>query len=302
MLNVADPDAAIAFFVKAFPATSKTVWEGYPALSSPNTVLILFNKVSTPPDSNSQTTAFWHFGWNVVDERKKVEFLNAQPGINFAPLYTGDGDASVQISSDTLPGAGGVYGQGETQAQMAEAKTNGVKPRGGAGFAYLRGPASMLIEVLGNGPVERFNHVHMWQDDPYCAQLWYEKHLNATPPKARPNATATPYTEANCKVPRGVLTWPSLEKEGMYRFPTASVSFGDVSLMWYMNQTDKPLVGSRGHLMDSIGLSVSDLDAWVAKLKSENVTFLRQPFKLGDTRAVMIEGPSHEAIELVEMK
>ena len=51
-----------------------------------------------------------------------------------------------------------------------------------------------------------------------------------------------------------------------------------------------------------IGLSVGDLDAWVAKLRGENVKFLEQPYKLGDTRAVMIEGPSREALELVEVK
>ena len=54
--------------------------------------------------------------------------------------------------------------------------------------------------------------------------------------------------------------------------------------------------------MDHVSLSVSDLDAWIAKLKSEGVTFLEQPYSIGDTRAVMIEGPSHEAIELVEVK
>jgi hypothetical protein len=32
------------------------------------------------------------------------------------------------------------------------------------------------------------------------------------------------------------------------------------------------------------------------------VTFLAPPYPLGDTRAVMIEGPSREAIELVEVK
>ena len=47
---------------------------------------------------------------------------------------------------------------------------------------------------------------------------------------------------------------------------------------------------------------VRDLDAWAAKLRAENVTFLEQPHPLGDTRALMIEGPSHEAIELVEVK
>ena len=64
----------------------------------------------------------------------------------------------------------------------------------------------------------------------------------------------------------------------------------------------KPLVGTRGHLMDHVALSVGNLDAWVAKLKGEGVKFLERPYRLGDTRAVMIEGPSREAIELVEVK
>jgi hypothetical protein len=46
---------------------------------------------------------------------------------------------------------------------------------------------------------------------------------------------------------------------------------------------------------------VRDLDAWIAKLRREGVTLLETEYKLGDTRAVMIEGPSREAIELVEI-
>jgi predicted enzyme related to lactoylglutathione lyase len=48
--------------------------------------------------------------------------------------------------------------------------------------------------------------------------------------------------------------------------------------------------------------SVADLDAWIAKLRAEGVKFLEQPYRLGDTRAVMIEGPSAESIGLVEVK
>ena len=298
MLNSVDPDAAIAFYTKAFPDTKRTQWAGYPAILSPTHVLVLFNKVATPPNADPLATAYWHFGWNPPDQRKKVEALQAQ-GFPFAPLWTGIGDGSVVISSDTYPGAGGVYGLGETKEQMAENQTKGVKPTGGPGFAYLMGPDNALIEEAGASNPERFNHVHMWQDEPFCAQLWYQKHLNA-PMSAR--AGAPVYTEANCHVPRGEVTWPSLTKNGMYRYPTAGVQFSDVSMMWYMDQTDKPLVSTRGHLMDSVGLAVPDLDAWVAKLKAENVKFLRQPYKIGDTRAVMIEGPSHEAIELVEIK
>jgi hypothetical protein len=47
---------------------------------------------------------------------------------------------------------------------------------------------------------------------------------------------------------------------------------------------------------------VTNLDEWIAKLRCENVRFLQQPYKFGDARGVMIEGPSREAIELVETK
>jgi 4-hydroxyphenylpyruvate dioxygenase-like putative hemolysin len=67
-----------------------------------------------------------------------------------------------------------------------------------------------------------------------------------------------------------------------------------------MNPADRPLVSTRGHLVDHFALSVTNLDAWIAKLRSEGVKFLEQPYKIGSTRAIMIEGPSREAIELVE--
>jgi catechol 2,3-dioxygenase-like lactoylglutathione lyase family enzyme len=69
-----------------------------------------------------------------------------------------------------------------------------------------------------------------------------------------------------------------------------------------MNNADQPLVGTRGHLADHVGLSVANLDAWMTKLRGDGVTILEQPHPLGDTRAFMIEGPSKEAIELVEVK
>jgi hypothetical protein len=89
----------------------------------------------------------------------------------------------------------------------------------------------------------------------------------------------------------------------MYRIPGAGVLFDDVSLNWYIRQGDKPLASTIGQLYDHIALSVPGLDPWIAKLKSENVKFIKEkPYKLGDTRAIMIEGPSREALELVEVK
>ena len=54
--------------------------------------------------------------------------------------------------------------------------------------------------------------------------------------------------------------------------------------------------------MDRIARLVTDLDAWVAKLRAGGVTLLQQPDTVGEHRAVMIAGPSREAIELIELR
>jgi len=295
-LNSTDPDAAIAFYVKEFPSTSRTTWEGMPALASPTHMMIVFNKVASPPPADPDGTAYWHFGWNVADSRVSLETFRAQNLL--VPFYTDDQGDFVGISSDTYPYPPGVPGR--TKAQIAEAVAQGLKPRGVSGNGYIFAPDHAIVEFTGNAP-ERFDHVHMWQDDPLCAQLWYQTHLEATP--RRGPAPATPITQENCKVARiPDPSWPSLDRQGTYRAPTGGVSFDDVAMNWYPNQTGAPLAPTTGHLMDHVSLSVADLDAWAAKLKSENVTFLRQPYRIGDTRALMIEGPSREAIELVEIK
>jgi hypothetical protein len=212
------------------------------------------------------------------------------------PFYTDDQGDYVGISSDTYPYPPGVPGR--TKAEIAEAVAQNLEPRRTSGNGYIFGPDRAIIEFTGNAP-ERFDHVHMWQDDPLCAQFWYVSHLEATP--RRGPTPSTPLTAENCKTPRGVdPSWPSLDRRGTYRFPTGGVSFDNVAMNWYMNQTNMPLAPTAGRLMDHVSLSVDDLNAWTAKLKGEGVVFLRQPYRIGTTRAVMIEGPSHEAIELIE--
>ena len=308
-LNSVNPDAAIDFYVRQFPSSSRITWGGAPALkvkTAPNDAMLLFNKVDTAPTTTPQS-AIWHFGWYMTDVRKSLATFKTRPEVKLLPLYTTEytteeGGDSVWINSDTWPGVGGMLGL--TRAQITEAKANDVKPKGGPGFAYMQGPDDALIEYMGDFPHERFNHVHMFQTDPFCAQLWYQQHLNA--PVMPGRASPVPMTEANCKVPRGAdRTWPALNREGMFRTPRAAVMFGDVALTWYAPQSDKgdaPLVGTRGQLYDHIAFGVADLDAWIDKLTNEGVMFLEGPYALGDARAVMIEGPSREALELVEVK
>src|ERR1700682_2606859 len=67
-LNSVDPLAAIDFYTRQFASTSKASWGGFPALASPNNVLVLFSKVAAPPPIEPQS-AIWHFGWHVTDVR-----------------------------------------------------------------------------------------------------------------------------------------------------------------------------------------------------------------------------------------
>ncbi len=296
-LNSVDPDAAIEFYRRQFPTSAKARWGGLPAFTAPNNVLVLFTRVATAPVTSPQS-AIWHFGWHVTDTRASLEAYKGRPDVTLLPLHTTDEGGSVFVSSDTWPSTGRTPGL--TKAQIAEAKANGVQPTRSGGFGYMQGPDNALVEYAGNHPAERFNHVHMYQDDPFCAQLWYQQHLSAQVFAGR--TSQTPLTEATCKVPRGPdRSWPALDREGMFRAPAAAVVFGDVALPWYARQGDRPLVSTRGQLYDHIALSVADLDAWVAKLRGEGVRILEEPYALGDTRAVMIEGPSREALELVEV-
>jgi len=291
-LNSTDPDAAIAFYMREFPSTSRTSWEGMPALASPTHVLIVFQKVARAPDADGMATAYWHFGWAVTDSRASLQRFRGE-GL-LAPFYTDDAGDFVGISSDTFPYPPGVPGR--TKAQIADAIAQGLKPSGVGGNGYINAPDGAVIEFTGNAPAERLDHIHMWQDDPLCAQLWYQTHLEAKPRRG----PALTVTEADCKVARGAdRSWPSLVKEGTYRTPTGGVSFDDVAMNWYMNQTDAPLKPTQNRLMDHVSLSVSDLDGWIAKLKTEGVIFLKPPYRIGATRAVMIQGPSREAIELI---
>jgi catechol 2,3-dioxygenase-like lactoylglutathione lyase family enzyme len=298
-LNSPDPEAEIAFYTKYFTSSKRDMFDGKPALKALN-VWLLFNKVATrAPMNDNPQTAVWHYGWNVTDERAylaKYREMNAP----IMPLWTGFGDEFVQISSDAMPGLSGTLGR--TRKDLDEGRARGDKPAGGAGFGYLKAPDGSPIEFAGNSDHEYFNHVHMFQDEPVCAVLWYQKHLNA-PKGGRGRANAAPPSEETCaQQPRGEKTWVSLTKDGMYRSPNGGVSFGGVSMNWYVRPGDTPLVSTLGHQADHIALSVGNLDAWLAKLKAEGVKILKEPYKFADTRAFMIEGPSKEALELVEVK
>jgi len=292
-LNSVDPKTAAEYYPKAFPVSAtKTTFNGYEAVKTGN-VYLLFTKVNTPPQTEltGPQTSVWHFGWNTPDSRKYDQDFRAK-GLEIAQMWDAADGKLVDMSSDTLPGL-------PTQEQILEMRAKGTQPTRQGGFGYLRGPDGALIENAQAGQVERFNHVHMYHEHPLCAIQWYAKHLGATvPPGGAPAASPT----GDCKLPYSPPTWPSFFKfPGFVRDPSGSVMFDDISILirpW----PGGGLVSPRGHIVDHWALSVADLPATVARLKSEGVKFLEEIHPWGDTRAAMIEGPDRVAIEIVEVK
>ena len=93
--------------------------------------------------------------------------------------------------------------------------------------------------------------MHMYQEQPFCAQLWYQTHLNvAVPaPRAGPGSRAPRRTAASSADPTRRCR-RSIGTACSGRRPCEHDVFGDVSLYLYMNQGGTPAGPTRGHLMD----------------------------------------------------
>ena len=326
-MNSPNPSAAINDFLKVYPASTKVRVGGFEGIKTANGITLLFTKVSSRPPAPgpdrvtaaAPQTAFWHHVWAAADGRQTLQRLRdsdaAFDNTKLIPQYTSPAGGIVDFSSDT-------FGGFLTTSQVEEAKRKGVSPTHRVGYFNWYGPDGVIMETT-DGPTESYNIVGMFQEQPFCAAMWYQKHLNAADRpangrggqgrqagpaggRAQPGAVApaAPTSEADCNVTRGTeVSWPSTYKHGHYRVPAAqSVYFDDLQFRWYMNQESRPLAPTRGQLMDHLAISVTTLDQWVAKLKAEGVKFLEPPYRFGETRAVLIEGPSREAIELVEKK
>lgn len=193
------------------------------------------------------------------------------------------------------------FGWGSTAMEMDYQKhlSNGVSfhtpmTRLGSGllFAYMKAPDRALVEI-NTASTRAFIHVHLYSDAPLCAADWYVKHLGAV--RRGGSARTGP-----CEVPFAAPSQPL----GVIRSPAATVRFGEISLIIYPRQRPGPLVGSRGHVVDHIAISIVNLPATLDRLQKSGVKVIKEPYAFGNSRrrAAMIEGPDAIVIELIEMK
>ena len=149
-------------------------------------------------------------------------------------------------------------------------------------YAYVDGPDHVLIE-LNTARHHNFGHVHMFSADPPAAGAWYAKHL-------------------------GVRSFPQTEKrvyKGVQIAPAAFVTADHVSMIIYpveYLQTAAPqawqarrgaFATTRGRVVDHLGFSVDDLDATLARMRTDGVRIAAEPRSIADGRVrfAFIEGP-----------
>lgn len=306
-LNSVDPDAAIEWYLRAWPDGEAGEMAGFRAFLAD--MPLLFNQVETPPPGAWDHTlqraapqsAFWHIGGfvNTTDVFERLE----DDGLEVLRLRVGPTDAGAVVRSGLTP-----YGGIRSLAQLDTAAT--VDAREG-GFGYLVGPDGALVELTGSPRTSpSFSHVHLYHEHPQCAANWYVEHMGMALPPRRDPATGDTVPRplfSDCEgAQRATPGWPSLERAGTVRGPRGTVRHGNGSLSFYPRQCtlercgdDSPLVPSAGQVLDHVAFSVSDLDRWVRHLVERGVV-VGDPYAFGATRAVMIEGPDRLSIELVE--
>lgn len=306
-LNSTDPAAAAAWYQRIWPDGRVGEMAGYPAFLAD--MALLFTRVDAPPAGAWDPTlqraepqsAFWHIGGflNTTDVFQRL----AAEGVTVLPLWIGPDDRDGVSRSGLTPYSGiRTAGQLDGEAEP---------PREG-GFGYLVGPDGALVELTG-GPrtTPSFSHVHLFHEEPRCAANWYVENLAmAFAPRRDPDTGAvvpgSPWPECN-GAERGDPGWPSLEHRGTIRAPSAGIRYGNGGISFYPRQcvgdrcgTDRPLVTSRGQVLDHVAFAVDDLDRWMAHLSARGVRILEGPYAFGAGRAVLLHGPDGLAIELVD--
>ena len=324
-VNSVDPERALDWWSTFWPAGERTTVAGMPAFAADG-IYLLYTRVDAPapgafdPERRQSIpqSAFWTTGPS-TDGLALYERLTALDPVGgrfgFLPVYTGpDDDVGVPRS-----GLARFGDQLLTIAEMAERAaregSNPVRDRtGGQDFGYVVDPDGILVEFNGDAETEDLfhGHTHFWHEQPLCAANWYVEHLGMElPPRRDPESGAlTPRAlHEPCDVEIGDVSYPTFLPMGQLRRPIGVVRLANAGWAWYTRQCrdgrcgpdlDRPLVPSRGQVVDHVAISYPDLDPVLAHLEAAGVPILEGPYPFGDTRAALIEDLDGLAIELVE--
>lgn len=262
-MNVADPEASIAFYTTHFKAVRAT-YDGQPAVWTQKSWLI-FHKADGPV-SKKLNTAIWHIGWGAPDPKSEYRRQQSLGATFFTPL------------TDIAENNGGTLDRFY--------------------YMYVQDPDRGLIE-LNTARSDNFGHVHLLSEDPITTGDWYMRVFGFS---GRALATPTTPSRDARFGKNGRQIGPSsslnLDNVNLIIYPAGYARFAyrdDWAGIDHFQST-------RGRLHDHLGIGVPSLDRALAALKRVGITPTEPPGSEanGQIRYAWIEGPDHIAIQLVE--
>ena len=259
-LNTLDPQAAINFYTSKFDS-EKAKFAGLLDGVWTQKSWMLFTKVTTPPKWELDSS-IWHFGWGAENMKAEYE-RQLKMGTKFFTPLTDISDIGGNTGAKDL-----VY------------------------YSYVESPEKALIELITSNN-HRFNHLHLFSEDPVAAAEWYVKHFGA---KGRIPTSRTP------RMYKGYQIGPS-----------ASVTVDNVNIIIFPAEylkTDYPdrwkgkveLESTKGHVVDHIGFSFDNLPEALEKLRKDGVKVTDEIKSVagGKIKYAFIEGPDKIRIEVIE--
>jgi catechol 2,3-dioxygenase-like lactoylglutathione lyase family enzyme len=158
-------------------------------------------------------------------------------------------------------------------------------------YAYVDGPDHVLIE-LNTAAHHNFGHVHLFSADPPAAGAWYAKELGVRS-----------FAQTAKRVYRGVQIGPAAfmtaDHVSMIIYP---VEYLQTAAPDVWRARNGAFASTRGRAVDHLGFGVDDLDATLARMRSDGVKVTAEPRTIADGRIkfAFIEGPDQVAIELIQ--
>jgi catechol 2,3-dioxygenase-like lactoylglutathione lyase family enzyme len=325
-INSVNPERSLEWYSQYWPKGKRTTFAGFPAFY--DDIYLLFTKVNKQApgafdrklERSLPQSAFWTFGSTFEGPdtkavRERLGRLDPKQ-FQFVTLYGGPEGKQTALHALDLPmGDQLLTGTAIKQRSEQEKQKPRPAPTSGLDFAYVVDADGTLVEITA-GKTDSFRgHTHFWGERPLCTSNWHVEHLGAQFPPT-PNTFNTGLTFRGgkwdpCDVPAGEVTYPTYMRQGQLRIPAGNARIANAGWLWYPRQcragrcgpgTDQPLARSRGQVVDHIGLTYPDLDAVIAHLKTKKVPILEGPYKLADTRAILIEDVDGLAFELIEAK
>ena len=221
------PTAAIDFYIRQFPSTSKTTWGGLPGAEVADQCP---DPVQQGRHAAADVAADRDLAFRLARRRLAQEprgLPGAGPDVAHFPLYTGGRRRHRADQQRHL--AGRRRARTDARARSPTPRRTASSRRASAASPILQGPDGAIVEYLGNRPAERMNHVHMFQEHPFCARALVPEPPQRGDPVAG-RTSGAPMTEANCQV--AARTRTVLAGDGARRASTARRAPRSSSATW----------------------------------------------------------------------